>query len=485
MGDQNGQPPMSQKNEGANKRIKLLNQDPAGEEFCEEEGSSDVEILDLAVGVRARQKRMTAFGMMNANATSRSAALHRRMRFPYACSYTHAAKKGGTPLLAVATEQGSVQILDTSKRNDWDCEPQRTTMEIHQNGIFDVQWSTCDSFLATVSGDQSTRITNIGTSRTLQILRGHTSTVKSVAWDPSNPDMLSTGGRDGAICLWDLRVQEMRQGAEDGIDVLAPVLRIAGAGGGEAHKSRRGKATMACSAARSVPSLVYPEGEFFGLISSSSFDGILRHWDLRLPTAARKNKSAKQVQPTQISSYDPTMIHGSRRPHGIASVLAGYGPSAGLLFGLGTDSRIYTYMASSLQPLAENDAYTFSHPNMQTNSFYVRLSLSPNGQWLASGSAGSGGSAFLYDVSRAGRANPILSGPYSNSSSDTAGVELKGQTGEVGSVDWAEEILTTCADDGTVRIWRNDVEVKRLCEEDATHAKWDWAWAEDEAREKL
>lgn len=31
-----------------------------------------------------------------------------------------AAKNGGTPHLAVATEQGSVHILDTSKRVDWD-----------------------------------------------------------------------------------------------------------------------------------------------------------------------------------------------------------------------------------------------------------------------------------------------------------------------------------------------------------------------------
>ena len=30
------------------------------------------------------------------------------------------AKSGGKPLLAIATEQGSVHILDTTKRRDWD-----------------------------------------------------------------------------------------------------------------------------------------------------------------------------------------------------------------------------------------------------------------------------------------------------------------------------------------------------------------------------
>ena len=31
------------------------------------------------------------------------------------------AKNAGAPLLAVATEQGSVHIIDTTKRKGWDC----------------------------------------------------------------------------------------------------------------------------------------------------------------------------------------------------------------------------------------------------------------------------------------------------------------------------------------------------------------------------
>jgi len=36
-------------------------------------------------------------------------------QFPYVGS-----KVGATPLLAVATEQGTVHVLNTSRRNDWD-----------------------------------------------------------------------------------------------------------------------------------------------------------------------------------------------------------------------------------------------------------------------------------------------------------------------------------------------------------------------------
>ena len=187
----------------------------------------------------------------------------------------------------------------------------------------------------------------------------------------------------------------------------------------------------------------------------------------------------QMIQPTHVSSFDPTTVDGSRRPRGIASLVAGAGPSAGLLFGLGTDSRIHTYMASALLALPSTEMTSFAHPSMQTNSFYVRLALSPNGRWLLSGSASRTGSAFLFDVSCAGRTHPIVSGSRSIPSQ---GVEIKGQTGEVGAVDWAEGMFATCADDGTVRIWRDDRDIARMCEANADNAKWDWAWAVDGGR---
>lgn len=63
---------------------------------------------------------------------------------PYACAYSNSeiltllhtffnpkllsigARTGGAPHLAVATEEGSVCILDTSKRRDWDYGAQRS-----------------------------------------------------------------------------------------------------------------------------------------------------------------------------------------------------------------------------------------------------------------------------------------------------------------------------------------------------------------------
>jgi len=74
----------------------------------------------------------------------------------------------------------------------------------------------------------------------------------------------------------------------------------------------------------------------------------------------------------------------------------------------------------------------------------------------------------LFDVSNAYRPSHAREG---------AGVGFKGQVGEVGAVDWAQGMLATCADDGTVRVWRPDVEVYNHCVEKPEESKWDWSWS--------
>ncbi|KAF7353041.1 WD40 repeat-like protein [Mycena venus] len=319
---------------------------------------------------------------------------------PYACAYSHSARSGGTPLLAVATEQGTVNILNTSKRNEWDPEPVHTTLRPHDNGIFDVKWNASDTLLATASGDRSTHVSDLETCRTIQSLRGHEGTVKCVSWDPSHPDLLSTGGRDGLICIWDLRVGENRPGQDN---ALLPVLNISAA-----HEDN-------ASMPKSITGLLFSDANPYHLISSGSSDGILRCWDIRL---SKRTKSSKAKKPAFVlsSPLDPTLAQGSTRPRGIISFVDGTGPTTGLLFALSADSRIHTYGRDSLAALGNS----WSHPNLQTN-FYVKLAASPCGRWLASGGAGVSGSSFMFDVSNATRA-----------AAAQTGVELKGHSGDAG-----------------------------------------------------
>lgn len=162
------------------------------------------------------------------------------------------------------------------------------------------------------------------------------------------------------------------------------------------------------------------------------------------------------------SPADPTVLQGSRRPRGIINLASGTGPSAGVIFAIGADSRVHTYDVRTLTPQRNS----FQHENLQTNSFYVGLSVSPCGRWLASGGSGSKGNSFLFDVENTSRPFSLVE----------KGVELMGQTGEVGAVDWGHNMLATCADNGTVRIWRPDVATYRRCQEQPEESNWDWSW---------
>lgn len=89
-----------------------------------------------------------------------------------------------------------------------------------------------------------------------------------MAWDPSHADLLSTGGRDGTISIWDLRTEGKRD--EDGVTTLSPVIQLPGAHGEAKGRPRKGKGAPA---PRSVTHLLYPEIGPYGLITSGSFDG--------------------------------------------------------------------------------------------------------------------------------------------------------------------------------------------------------------------
>ncbi|KAJ4492918.1 WD40-repeat-containing domain protein [Lentinula edodes] len=372
---------------------------------------------------------------------------------PYACSYSHSAKAGRTSHLAVSTEEGAVHIFDTRKRSEWDPEPSRTTLRPHDNGVYDVKWSASDSRLATCSADRSIRISCIDTSQVLHTLTGHASSVKRAAWHPSNDSLVCSGGRDGMICIWDLRIRQSNAIGQ------SPVFNIP-----DAHESLMpsGRRTKQHTP-KTITNLILNEG--MNLVSSGSSDGVLRYWDLRFLSSStmRSTAKSKRFTPSLYTPTDPTTLHGSRRPRGILSLTEGIGPSSGLLFALGADSRIHTYVASSLSSLP----ISFTDPNIQVNgSFYISSAVSPCGEWLATGG---GKSALLFDIAAAAK-------PYARAS---PGVELKAQTGEVYAVDWADGMLASCADDRTVRIWRPDVDVYRSCLEDPDNYKWKWSWSVD------
>lgn len=92
-----------------------------------------------------------------------------------------------------------------------------------------------------------------------------------MAWDPSHSDLLASGGRDGAICLWDLRLGNKRD--DDGLIVSSPVIKIPGAHEDSQSKGKSRPRKGKQPASRSVTNVLYSDADPYGVVSSGSFDG--------------------------------------------------------------------------------------------------------------------------------------------------------------------------------------------------------------------
>lgn len=196
-------------------------------------------------------------------------------------------------------------------------------MQPHENGIFDVKWNNSDELLATCSGDHTTRLTSVETQKTLHILRGHRATVKCVAWDPNHNDILTTGSRDGSICLWDLRVAENRTQESEEQSIVQPVATLLGAHDNETTIGKaRPRRKKNVPIPRSVTKVLYSSCHPHALISCGSFDGYVTFGDLicheslnRLqdfatlgsspPTIIEKIKNTKDIQNTSTHMFFP------------------------------------------------------------------------------------------------------------------------------------------------------------------------------------
>lgn len=73
---------------------------------------------------------------------------------------------------------------------------------------------------------------------------------------------------------------------------------------------------------------------------------------------------------------------------------------------------------------------------MCSSSFYIRLSISPDGRYLAAGSSSLGWQTSIWDLQARNAKN--VYGETKN-----ATVALKGHGHEVGGIDWADECVSS------------------------------------------
>ncbi|NP_775348.1 denticleless protein homolog [Danio rerio] len=332
---------------------------------------------------------------------------------PFGCTFSSA--HGQQNCLAVANEEGFVTIFNTGEKQssvlkEW---------QAHDNAVFDIAWVPGTNCLVTASGDQTARLWDVITGDLLGTFKGHQCSLKSVAFYKQEKAVFSTGGRDGNIMIWDTRCSK-----KDGF--YRQVKQISGAHMKPERftpqtKKRRGMAPPVDSQQGVTVVLFCDETK---LISSGAVDGIIKMWDLR------RNYTAYHQNPLPLQAYP---YPGScTRKLGYSGLSLDYTGSR--LFSNCTDDNIYMFNISGLKttPIAVFSGHSSS-------SFYVKSTVSPDDQFLASGS--SDHNVYIWRISDPKQA-PMM---------------LQGHSQEVTSVAWCPTDFTkiaSCSDDNTVRIWR-------------------------------
>ncbi|RIA95546.1 WD40-repeat-containing domain protein [Glomus cerebriforme] len=342
---------------------------------------------------------------------------------PFVCSFSHVACNG--KLLAAADEEGMVGFIDARYDNTIELERVRNEFRAHDNAVFDVMWSHDDCSMVTASGDQTAKLWDVELQQCKATFGGHTCSIKSVNFNPLNPNLWVTSSRDGNIFIWDTRLIGL---CSEGDVSFKPVISIRNAHSHDDLKKKSRKSNqllpIRSKPTSSVTGVQFLMNQDLLLASSGASDSIIKYWDLRNQDAL---SNSTPVQTSLSSSF-------AKRPHGISDLILDQ--SGTRLYASSTDHRVYMYDAANLgAPIGH-----FTSKTYRCSSFYVRLACSPDGRYIASGSSDK--SIYIWEVDFPG-ADPVI---------------LKAHENEVTSLSWSKDIETfaSCSDDTTLRIWRID-----------------------------
>eukprot|EP00066_Takifugu_rubripes_P021251 XP_011610517.1 PREDICTED: denticleless protein homolog [Takifugu rubripes] len=324
-------------------------------------------------------------------------------------------------VLAAANEEGIVRIYNTDR-----CEsPLLKEWLAHENAVFDIAWVPGEAQLVTAAGDQMARLWDVKSGELLGSFKGHLCSLKSVAFTPEEKAVFCTGARDGNIMVWDTRCSK-----KDGY--YRQVKQISGAHNkAETNPSAKAKKRRSISRgmAPSVDTLQSVTVVLFQdqhtLISSGAVDGVIKLWDLR------KSYTAHYHDPVPLQIY-PYPGSCTRMRLGYSGLVLD-STRSNIICNC-TDDNIYMFNVSGVKT---SPVSVFS--GHQNSSFYIKSTISPDDQFLASGS--SDNHTYIWKI--ADPKHPPMT--------------LQGHSEEVTSVVWCPTDFTkiaSCSDDHTVRIWR-------------------------------
>ncbi|KAF9973888.1 hypothetical protein BGZ73_002845 [Actinomortierella ambigua] len=312
---------------------------------------------------------------------------------PFSCKFNNAAIGGR--YLAIGDEDGTIHIVDTRKEES---HPALTRQLLaHKNAIFDLAWTNDDSKITglvwdeglwniSASGDQTAKLHDIETRTCIGAFSGHNGSIKSVSLKPSDNSTTSTTGET----------------------TYRPSDRLLNVHATKSRQSPPKKLKHGADGPNTASAVQYMIHNDNILASTGSLDGCIKYWDVR------KHGSYFKVDyptPLQTSTYIPR----TKRAHGLAAMTLS--PDGVSLYAVSSDNHMYMYNATTLgAPLRH-----FTGENFACSSYYIKIAVSPDGQYVASGSSKN---LYVWDVDRP-QAKPLI---------------FHGHEREVTGVDWSKDL---------------------------------------------
>lgn len=360
----------------------------------------------------------------------------------------------------ISEEEGHVTVLDTrgvasgqgpplGSPEDPGASMAVARRHVHDNAVFNAEFTLDDERLITASGDRTAkifdteRLTQSPLVQPLIKLAGHSASVRCARPHATERDLVATAGRDGHIILWDTRAGG---GLGPGISVC-PLKQMQ-----NAHmqlsfdlprsKRRRRDYNPTGGCQHGVTSVQWLHKERM-LLSAGASDGCLKLWDLRflredkgvpeplltLPVSASHAKSSAGLG----IGESPSTSAG--RARGLSHVEVS---SCGRLISSCLDDSVYVHR---LADLSEPPVRLVGHKG---GSFYVRAAASADGRLVASGSVDAG--VFVWALAGAAPGEELL---------PSLVLREEGPAAEVSVVRWGRGFgeLLSIGDDGTARLW--------------------------------
>ncbi|KAL1229038.1 Denticleless -like protein [Trichinella pseudospiralis] len=296
--------------------------------------------------------------------------------------------------LGFCDEAGYFYLYDTmffEKQND----PKLLLkLKLHRNAVCDFAWHPSGrGDVLTGAADERILLTDCNISKVVHGFEGHRYSVRSLSWCADNTNLFASGGRDGALKIWDMR---LRGGCILTIPKAHYFAEVQAASLSNPFSQKMKKINLRKIVMEDVRrpgvSLNVPvTGVHFHnqhcVLSGAYTNTGIRIWDFRKVSQTTSTATA-------VSSWPyPSPRNSNYRRYGYTTFCVD--SSRSLLFVPCTDNTVYQYSLSSFNPKP-----IARHTGVSINTYYVQCAVCPYAPYLLCGS--SNNKAMIWNINESG-----------------------------------------------------------------------------------